>query len=63
MPLTARIVYPSLSRVIVDSSLILGRTLLVTGLGLGLLIGFAMLIAFGLTTGVGFLGYDASTAY
>ncbi|BEL03990.1 hypothetical protein Q0Z83_021810 [Actinoplanes sichuanensis] len=55
----APIVYPSIGRAILESSLTVGRTVLVTGLGLGLLIGFAMLIAFALTTGAGALGFQA----
>ncbi|MEU8662607.1 hypothetical protein [Actinoplanes philippinensis] len=55
----APIVYPSLGRSIVDSSLTVGRTVLVTGAGLGLLIGFAMVIAFILTMVAGLLGIGA----
>jgi hypothetical protein len=55
-----RFVYPSLGKTIIDSSLTVGRTVLVGALGLSLLIGFAMLIAFGLTAGADVLGLDAS---
>ncbi|WP_433796284.1 hypothetical protein [Actinoplanes sp. CA-252034] len=57
------IVYPSLGRAILDSSMTVGRTILVTGAGLGLLIGFALVIAFGLTTGAGLLGFEAASRH
>ncbi|MEU4162891.1 hypothetical protein [Actinoplanes sp. NPDC026670] len=56
---SAPIVYPSLGRAIIDSSFTVGRSVLVGGLGLALLIGFAMLIAFGVATGAGALGFEA----
>ncbi|MFC4068889.1 hypothetical protein [Actinoplanes subglobosus] len=62
MPPT-RIVYPSLGRSIIDSSITVGRTVLVTGAALGILIGFSVVIALALTTGAGVLGYDASASY
>jgi hypothetical protein len=58
-----RLVYPSLGRTLIDSSLTVGRTVLVAGVGLGILIGFAMLIAFVLTAGVGVLGFDPSAGH
>lgn len=58
-----RFEYPTLLRAIIESVLTLGRTVLVTGVGLGLLIGFAMVIAFAVTTGAYMLGFDAAADY
>jgi hypothetical protein len=58
-----RLVYPSLGKTLIESSLTVGRTVLITGVGLGILIGFAMLIAVALTAGASVLGFDASAGY
>jgi hypothetical protein len=60
---SAPIVYPTLGRSIIDSSLTLGRTILVAGVGLALLIGVAMLIAVVLTAGVDVLGLSSASHY
>jgi hypothetical protein len=58
---SAPIVYPSLGRTIVDSSLTVGRTVLIGGAGLGLLIGFAMVIAIAITSAAYLLGFDVTS--
>lgn len=56
----APIEYPSLGRAIVDSSITVGKTVLIGGAGLGLLIGCAMVIAIAITSVAYLLGFDAT---
>ena len=55
--------YPTLWQSVVTSSVILGRTLLVTLIGFAVLIGVTMLIAVTLTSALGIVGFDPSTSY
>jgi hypothetical protein len=61
--LTCRVTYPSLGRSVVDSMLILGRTTLISGVGAVVLLGAAIVIAYGLAGALGLLGYDAAASY
>ncbi|MFD1367288.1 hypothetical protein [Actinoplanes sichuanensis] len=61
--LTAAHAHPPLSRAILDGVLMLGRTALFTVVGVGSLIGVAMVIALMLTAAVDIPGYDAAADY